>query len=82
MVGIMLIAAGAALMLLGVAMLVAWTGGLTRWVDPGVYDRPGKTKTDRQYLDLYFVALVIVPLLTGALLIALGLQRLLRGGLF
>jgi len=82
MVGIILIAVGAALMLLGVAMLLAWTGGRSRWIDPGVFDRPGSTKTDRQYLDLYFVGLVIVPLLAGALLIALGLQRIVQNGPF
>ena len=60
-------------------MLIAWTGGPSRWLDPGVFDRPGTTKTDRQYLDLYFVGLVIVPLLAGALLIALGLQRAAAG---
>lgn len=78
MVGIVLIAAGVVLMLMGVAMLLAWTGGLSRWFDSSVYDRPGSTKTDRQYLDLYFVGLVIVPLLGGALLIALGLQQVMR----
>lgn len=82
MVGIALITVGAALMLLGVAMLIAWMGGVSRWIDPGVFDRPGATKTDRQYLDLYFVGLVIVPLLGGAMLIALGLEQLLGGGLF
>lgn len=82
MVGIALIAAGAVLMLLGGGMLIAWVGGPSRWLDPGVYDRPGATKTDRQFLDLYFVGVVIVPLLAGALLIALGLQRLLRGAFF
>jgi hypothetical protein len=75
MVGILLVAIGAASMCLGVAVYLAWSGGASRWVDPAVYDRPSVTKTDRQYLDLYFAGLVVVPLLAGGLLIALGLQR-------
>lgn len=79
MVGIAFIVAGGVLMLLGVVMAAAWMGGSSRWVDSDVYDRPGATKTDRQFLDLYFVALVLVPLLTGAILIALGLQQVSQG---
>jgi hypothetical protein len=76
MVGIILIAAGVVLMLLGAVLGVAWTGGLGRRFDSSIFDR-GDTKTDRQFLDLYFVATVIAPLLVGALLIALGLRDVL-----
>ncbi len=62
-------------MLVGVVTLAAWVGGRSSWFDAGVYDRQGDTKTDRQFLDLYFVAMVIAPLLAGALLIVLGLQQ-------
>lgn len=76
MLAIALIAVGVVLMLVGVITLAAWVSGKSSWFDAGVYDRQGETKTDRQYLDLYFVALVIAPLLVGALLIVLGLQQL------
>ncbi len=76
MVGIVLIAIGVALMLLGAVLAVAWTGGRARWFDAGIFDR-GATKTDRQFQDLHFLATVIAPLLIGGLLIALGLRQLL-----
>lgn len=76
MLGALLIAAGAVLMALGVAVLLAWTGGRSTWFDSGVFDRRGSTFSDRQLLTLYFTALVVAPLLIGGLLIILGLREL------
>ncbi len=75
MLGPFLIAAGAVLMIAGVLLLGAWLSGRASWLDAGVYDRPGATKTDRQFINLYFVALVLAPLLVGAVLIVYGLTR-------
>jgi len=71
-----LIAAGAALMLLGIAAIGAWIGGKGQWFDGGGYDRRGTSKTDRQLLDVCFIALVIAPLLIGAVLIVFGLRTM------
>ena len=71
--GVVLIAAGGACMAGGVVLLLGWVGGKSAWFDSAVYDRPGASKNDRQFLDLYFAALVIAPLLAGALMIAFGL---------
>ena len=62
-------------MLLGAIMTAGWVSGRSTWFDAGVYDRQGATKNDRQFLDLYFIALVIAPLMIGALLIVFGLQQ-------
>jgi hypothetical protein len=77
MLGAILIAVGGALMLGGGVMLTAWTSGKSRWFDAGVFDRSGASKTDRQFIDLYFMALVLAPLLGGALMIVVGLRKLL-----
>ena len=71
-----LIASGAGLMLFGMIATAAWVGGKSNWFDSGVFDRRGTSKTDRQFLDLYFVAIVIAPLLSGGMLIVFGLRAL------
>ena len=76
MVGVILIVVGAALMILGAAMLAAWAGGKSTWFDPEIYDRQGNTVNDRQFLNLYFLATVLAPLLGGGILIVFGLLRL------
>jgi hypothetical protein len=73
--GPFLIAAGAVLMLAGVFLLSAWLSGKPAWFDTGAFDRRGATKTDRQFINVYFVALVLAPLLVGAILIVYGLTR-------
>jgi hypothetical protein len=73
MLGPFLIALGAALMIAGALLLSAWLSGKASWFDADVYDRPGATKTDRQFISLYFVALVLAPLLVGAVFIVYGL---------
>ena len=77
MYGAILVIAGVILMAVGLAFLGNWVSGRG--------DRAGKvgkalsdgTKTDRQLMDLYFIALVLAPLLGGAMLIAFGLGKLL-----
>ena len=76
MFGSILIACGGALMLLGVIMLGGWVSGKSSWFDAGVYDRQGSTKNDRMSLYVTFVAMVLAPLLSGALIIAYGLYTL------
>lgn len=72
-----LIGGGAAAMILGTMLLGQYLPSARRWFGTGVVDRTGATKTERQYLDLYFIVFVIIPLLGGAVLILLGLQQLL-----
>lgn len=74
--GVVLIAAGGLSMACGIVLLMGWVGGRSSWFDSSVFDRPGASKNDRQYLDLYFSALVIAPLLAGGLMIAFGLVLL------
>lgn len=74
MLAIFLIAAGTVMMVFGSLMIAGWVGGKSSWFDVGIFDRQGTTKTDRQFLDLYFFTFVIAPLLVGALLIIFGLQ--------
>jgi len=74
MTGLILVVSGAVLMGLGVVMLIGWVGGKSRWFDEAVYDRRGSSKVDRQFLDLYFLAIVIAPLLGGAIMIVFGLR--------
>lgn len=76
MLGIIFLAAGAVLMLVGLITLGGWVGGRGGRVGVGVLDRHGDSKNDRQFLGLYFMVLVVVPLLGGAVLIALGLTHL------
>jgi hypothetical protein len=74
MPGLVFIVIGAILMVGGTVMLIGWVSGKSNWFDAGVYDRQGSSKTDRQFLNLYFLALVIAPLLVGATLIVYGLR--------
>jgi len=75
MPGVLFILIGAVLMIVGVIMLVGWVGGKSTWFDAGVYDRQGSSKTDRQFLNLYFLVFVIAPLLVGATLIVYGVRK-------
>ncbi len=77
MLSIILIVVGGILMGFGVLMLSAWVSGKSTWFDAGVYDRRGTTMNERQFLNLYFVSMVLAPLLGGAILIVFGLRRLL-----
>jgi hypothetical protein len=58
-------------------MLAQWSSGQSRWFDAGVRDSAGASKTDRQFIDLYFIALVVAPLLGGAIAVLFGLRALL-----
>ena len=73
MLPLILLAVGAVLMVFGLCMLWDWVDGDSRWFDAGVFERSGSSKNDRQFLDLYYVAIVLAPLLSGAILIVLGL---------
>ena len=77
MLGIGLIIGGLAAMGLGVIMFVQWSSGQSRWFDSAVRDSDGASKTDRQFIDLYFIAFVVAPLLGGALAVLFGLRELL-----
>jgi len=77
MSGVILVLIGVALMLTGSMTLVGWLGGKSRFFSSSVYDRQGTSKTDRMFIDLYFVSTVLAPLLGGAILIVIGLLRLL-----
>jgi hypothetical protein len=76
MLGGALIGIGAVLMLAGIATLRGWISGKSDWFDASVYDRTGATKSDRMLLYVTFVAMVLTPLLAGAILIGYGLHRL------
>lgn len=75
MVSILVLIAGCGLMGFGFFMLYAWVGGRGGWFDTGVFDRSGASKNDRQFIDLYYVAIVLAPLLIGAILLAYGLRK-------
>ena len=78
MLGAILIAAGAVLMVLGGISLASWIGGKSLWFDPEEFDRKGGANRDiMQVLYYYaaFAALVLAPLLAGGALIIIGLRR-------
>jgi len=75
MLPVILIIIGAVLLCIGVFMLWAWLDGRSMWFDAGIYDRSGSSKTDRQFLNLYYIAVVLAPLLCGAVLIVYGLRK-------
>jgi hypothetical protein len=78
MAGPILIAVGAALMILGVISLIAWIGGKSLWFDPEAFDRRGSTQRGAMLTIYYlaaFAALVIAPLLVGGAFIVCGLVR-------
>ncbi|MCK4601353.1 MAG: hypothetical protein KAU28_02730 [Phycisphaerae bacterium] len=77
MLPLILIVVGVGSMLLGALSLASWLGGKAKWLDAGVYDRQGTSKVDRQFIDLYFIVVVITPLLVGAILIVFALRSLL-----
>ena len=77
MFGSILVLVGAILMLGGGIMLAGWGSGKSRWSNASVSDRQGSSKTDRMFMYLYFVAMVIAPLLGGGIVIVAGLVKLL-----
>jgi len=74
MKNLILVIAGAGLMLFGLSMLWGWVNGKSWWFDAGVFDRSGTSKNDRQFLDLYYVVIVLAPLLCGAVILLFGLR--------
>jgi len=76
MLGPVLVLFGVGLMFMGSVMLAGWVSGKSRWFNASVYDRQGVSKTDRMFIDLYFISMVLAPLLAGAIIIVVGLLRL------
>ncbi len=66
---------GLGLMIFGIRMLWSWMGATDSRFDASWFDRGGSSETDRQFLDLYFIAAVLGPLLGGAILIVFGLTQ-------
>jgi len=77
MLGIALVIVGIVLMAVGLVFLGGWVNGRgERAGRPGSALSDG-TRTERQLMDLCFIAAVLAPLLAGAMLIAFGLGMLL-----
>jgi hypothetical protein len=71
-----LVVAGAALMILGVWMLLRWMGDEGEGTGKFGFGSRGASQNDWVLMDLQFIALVIAPLLGGAILLVFGLARL------
>ena len=65
------------MMVFGAIRITAWSAGKNAWFDRDYYDRRGDTFNDRVFLDLYFLAAVVAPLLIGGILVVWGLQQVL-----
>lgn len=72
-----ILAFGATAMMWGVLQLWQWAGGDEQDSGRGGYDSHAPSQSDWLFMDLRFLALVVAPLLGGAILILLGLTRLL-----
>jgi hypothetical protein len=70
------IAIGLVLMALGTLSMWGWLSGKSHWFGQDVYDDRGSSKSDRLLLYVTFLAMVLAPLLCGAVLIMYGLYRL------
>ena len=68
MIGSILLILGAVMMAIGLATLSGWVNGRG-----GLSDH---SRAERQLMNLYFITLVVAPLLVGAVLIAMGLGKL------
>ncbi len=69
-----LVAAGFLLMVTGAVVMSAWLSGKSRLFDASVLSRRGDTVDDRRYMNFYFFALVLTPLLGGGIMIVFGLR--------
>ena len=78
MVSIILSFVGGGLMAFGFFMLFAWVSGRSSWIDPSVLERSGDSKNDRMFIDLYYIAIVLAPLLSGSILLLYGVRQWLR----
>ena len=77
MKALLFILMGGALMVFAAMILGGWISGKINWFETTSSGKQGSSKTDRQLLDLYFLAIIITPLLCGAVLIIYGLRRFL-----
>jgi hypothetical protein len=76
MQGGVLIGIGAVLMIVGALTMRGWLVGKSNWFGAEVFDRAEASKPDRMLLYVTFVAMVLAPLICGALLIVYGLHSL------
>jgi len=77
MFGAILLIAGMILMAVGLVSLGSWVSGRGERAGRHGTALSDSSKAERQLMDLYFIAVVVAPLLAGAMLIAFGLQQLL-----
>jgi hypothetical protein len=77
MLGPILLFAGTVLMTVGLVFLGGWVSGRDEGTRKPNAARAGRFRADRQWMGLYFLALVVAPLLGGGALIAFGLEKLL-----
>lgn len=74
MLPVILLICGAGLVLAGTGMLLSWVGGRAGRFTPEFLLPTGRRKSDRQMLDLYYIVTVVLPLLSGAVMIVLALK--------
>ena len=77
MSGLACVILGGALMAAGVLLLYAWANNKSKWFDSGNFDQQNAPKAGALFWFLYllyFVAMVLAPLLGGALMIVYGLK--------
>jgi hypothetical protein len=73
---IILITVGSGLMILGILMLWEWLSGESKIFEAAGYDGGSSRQSDLVFMDLYFLVLVVAPLLSGGIMIVVGLARL------
>lgn len=71
-----IVVGGGALMILGMLMLLRWLGEEGEGSGKFGFGSRSASQGDWVLMDLQFLALVIAPLLGGAILIVFGLARL------
>jgi hypothetical protein len=77
MSGLECVILGGVLMAAGVLLLYAWLNNKSRWFDSESFDQQNSVRMGFLFWSfylLYFLALVIAPLLGGALMIVYGLR--------
>ena len=77
MSGLRFVILGGVLMVAGVLLLYAWMNNKSRWLDSESFEQHNSGRMGCLFWSLYllyFVALVIAPLLGGALMIVYGLE--------
>ena len=78
MSGLKFVILGGVLMVAGVLLLYAWMNNKSRWFDSESFGQQNSVRMGCLFWSfylLYFVALVIAPLLGGAMMIVYGLAK-------